>query len=396
MNNHDKILSKILLNDESKLKKIRQHRSFRYRNIYDYINNRYNDSKNYIESLYRIMYNIQEKPRCKCGKLLNFWDRNFKYRDHCSPKCAHNDNNVKEKYKKTCIKKYGVENSTQSKIVHDKMTKTCLERYGVKNPYQAKEVKEKIKQTCLERYGVTHHLKLKKFLDKQHKTNLEKYGSEILSQSEIIKDRIKKSFLEHYGVDNWSKSDIGKRTLSYIESLEEIKNKKKQTALKHYGVEYWQQSKEGREWLSYILSTDEVQQKMIETKRKNDTLGKSKIELEILYLIKEKFSDIEYQHRDNDRYPFNCDYYIPSLDLFIEYQGFVTHGKHPYNENNVDDINELNRIKSKDLIKHPLYKDIIENWTITDPMKRNIAKKNNLNYIEFWNIEEVKNWLKQY
>ena len=32
-------------------------------------------------------------------------------------------------------------------------------------------------------------------------------------------------------------------------------------------------------------------------------------------------------------------------------------------------------------------------WTDLDVRKRNIAKENNLNYIEFWNIEELKNWL---
>ena len=34
-------------------------------------------------------------------------------------------------------------------------------------------------------------------------------------------------------------------------------------------------------------------------------------------------------------------------------------------------------------------------WTIRDVNKRNIAKQNNLNYIEFWNINELKEWLNQ-
>ena len=32
-------------------------------------------------------------------------------------------------------------------------------------------------------------------------------------------------------------------------------------------------------------------------------------------------------------------------------------------------------------------------WTINDPLKRNIAKENNLNYLEFFNINELKDWL---
>ena len=29
-----------------------------------------------------------------------------------------------------------------------------------------------------------------------------------------------------------------------------------------------------------------------------------------------------------------------------------------------------------------------------DPNKRRIAKENNLNYLEFWNINELKDWFK--
>lgn len=36
------------------------------------------------------------------------------------------------------------------------------------------------------------------------------------------------------------------------------------------------------------------------------------------------------------------------------------------------------------------YYAMIETWSIKDPLKRKIAKENNLNYIEFWNINEVK------
>ena len=36
---------------------------------------------------------------------------------------------------------------------------------------------------------------------------------------------------------------------------------------------------------------------------------------------------------------------------------------------------------------------MIKIWTIKDPLKRKTAKDNKLNYIEFWNINEVKEWL---
>ena len=40
------------------------------------------------------------------------------------------------------------------------------------------------------------------------------------------------------------------------------------------------------------------------------------------------------------------------------------------------------------------YDNAIQCWTIRDVNKRNIAKKNNLNYIEFWNLNELKTWIK--
>lgn len=42
------------------------------------------------------------------------------------------------------------------------------------------------------------------------------------------------------------------------------------------------------------------------------------------------------------------------------------------------------------------YNNAITTWTIRDVNKRNIAKNNNLNWIEFWNIDELKKWIINY
>ena len=36
-------------------------------------------------------------------------------------------------------------------------------------------------------------------------------------------------------------------------------------------------------------------------------------------------------------------------------------------------------------------------WSINDVLKRNIAKENNLNYMEFWDLDgtDIKLWLKK-
>lgn len=58
-----------------------------------------------------------------------------------------------------------------------------------------------------------------------------------------------------------------------------------------------------------------------------------------------------------------------------------------YLENRYTDSQSL-----RETIKRIQY-NIIYTWTILDAKKRNIAQQNNLNYIEFWNINEVKEWI---
>ena len=58
--------------------------------------------------------------------------------------------------------------------------------------------------------------------------------------------------------------------------------------------------------------------------------------------------------------------YVPSLDLFIEYQGHQTHGFKPY-EQTSSDVKRKHELEQK---TKPMYKKILEVWTIKDPQKR--------------------------
>ena len=74
----------------------------------------------------------------------------------------------KEKYKNTCMKKYGVNTPFKSIEIRDKIKNTCLEKYGVDNPLKSKEIREKIKQTLLDKYGVIngYHVSQDQFYSK--------------------------------------------------------------------------------------------------------------------------------------------------------------------------------------------------------------------------------------
>lgn len=89
-------------------------------------------------------------------------------------------------------------------------------------------------------------------------------------------------------------------------------------------------------------------------------------------------------------YPFQCDFYVKTLDLFIELNGSWTHGSHPFNPNVEADIATVEKWKAK----HTKYYDnAIATWTVRDVNKRTIAKQNNLNLREFWTVEELKLFL---
>ena len=305
----------------------------------EYIKNRWIDSSSNYESLYRIVHNIQEKPRCPvCGKFTEFINKNEQiYRKYCSWECKKKNTNMVERHKQGCLKKYGVENISQVESIKEKKEQTFLKHFGTKNNFGRPEVT----QTFINKYGVTSIQKLQEIVEKTKQTNLKKYG--------------------------------------YVCFLAIPEEREK-----------WKESNKEKDYF---------------TRKKNGTFGKSKIEENLFLRLKEIFSDIKSQYRDKERYPFRCDFYIPNLDLFIEYQGFVTHMKCEYDPNNVEHQNILEKFIEKkryfEEVKNrkTLYEHIINVWTISDPKKRKIAKENNLNFIEIWpdwTFEKILDEIKKY
>jgi len=72
--------------------------------------------------------------------------------------------------KSNMLKKYGVEHQMYLDSTKDKIKKTCLTRYGETNPMKTDEVKSKIKKTCLKRYGETSAMKNKTIATKCRNT----------------------------------------------------------------------------------------------------------------------------------------------------------------------------------------------------------------------------------
>lgn len=200
-----------------------------------------------------------------------------------------------------------------------------------------------------------------KILEIRKKTNLNIFGTENPFQNEIIKYKIKNKNIKTYGVE-------------YISQTKYFKDKYKKTCMEKYGVDNY-------------AKTKECKIKEYNTALKNKTIGKSKEEDEIYKLLCLKYNLIK-RNYVCELYPFRCDFYIPKIDTYIEYQGFWTHGKEPY----IGTFEQKNIIKLWKSKNTPQYKKAISDWTIKDVLKRETAKKNHLKYLEFFNKKDFMDW----
>lgn len=92
--------------------------------------------------------------------------------------------------------------------------------------------------------------------------------------------------------------------------------------------------------------------------------------------------DVIRQYRD-ERYPFACDFYIKSKDLFIELNAHWSHGCKPYDENDKECQDRL-KVWQEKAKTSKFYQQAIYTWTDLDVRKRKCAKDNNLNYLTIY------------
>ena len=204
-------------------------------------------------------------------------------------------------------------------------------------------------------------------------------------QIEEFKLKAKQTSIEKYGVDNYNKT-------------EECKERIRQTCLERYGVTNYTKSSQYKDKYKNKIYVEEVTRKTYQTKKINQSFTTSKLESIIYNLLKEKFPDCKRWYKEDPKYPFECDFYISFLDLFIEINFHWTHGFHPYNPQDPKDQETVRlwKEKAKELNykgkPKDFYKNAIYTWTVRDPLKRETARKNNLNWLEFFSMEEFLTW----
>ena len=287
---------------------------------------------------------IENQYCVECGKRT-LYDRHGYYLKYCCRECMDKSEIKVQEYKKTCKKKYGLSSFVETTQFKKKSRKTKLNKYG--NPTFTN--RDKAKQTFISNYGVDNPMKSRKIKNKLKNTMLEYYGVENPMYSEVCKNNLRKTCIERYGVDNPSKCKF-------------------------------------------------VTDKIYNTKKEKGSFkgNTSSEELKVYNIFKRHFK-VERFYKSKE-YPFNCDFYLPKFKLYIEYQGYWTHGNFGYKSKWVGPYTKSSFHKEVLKYLNKKYKNSyeVEVWTLKDPLKRKIAKKNNIRFIEFWSIEEVVNWCSKF
>ena len=294
---------------------------------------------------------IQEQMNID-GHLYSYFENNFVKK--------RTPNERQEIYKAVMLRRYGVTNSFQLNKTKERIKQTNIERYGVENPFQSEEVKEKIKQTNLKRYGTESASKSTIIKEKIKQTNLEKYGVEWSSQREDVKFAQK---------ETWNKKTP--------DELNDILIKRTRTLRHKYGVDNIYQLDKYRQ----KCHSPESMQKIHETKKKNGTYGKSKLEALVYIKLCETFGK---NYVEKQLYINGFDYDFKVHDLLLEIHGTYWHNKRPFIECK-EHIAEYEMLFNKG----GQYRSIAKKWRYTDVAKLKYCKDNDIPYLALY-IDDIK------
>jgi len=204
-------------------------------------------------------------------------------------------NDIKERIKETLVSKYGAEHPLKSKVIKEKMQQTCLDKYGVTNAAKSEDIKKKMRQTCQDKYGVDFVFQAEEFKENAKKTNIERRG------------------IEHH-------SQMPERRKKTGEILKIHRGTWERTMLDKYGVVSPYQLPQTRE----KCNNDESLKKKRETMRRNKSWVTSKPEEALYVRLCEIFGDVQ-RHATVNRW--DIDFYIPSIDTYINMNGIYWHGR---------------------------------------------------------------------
>ena len=205
-------------------------------------------------------------------------------------------------------------------------------------------------------------------------------------------EKAKMTLLEKYGDEKYNNMEKNHNTnrKNHNGKLSNNIEKMRETCMTRYGVDNYRKSQKCKELWKDENFINRALTKNYESKRKNNSFNKSNPENAIYDILIEKYPDLKRQYK-SDVYPYSCDFYIPSKDLYIEINFHWTHGGMLFDENNEICQQKLNIWKMKS-INSKYFLNAIYTWTVLDYKKHLKIREHNLNFIIFYNMKEFNEW----
>lgn len=294
-----------------------------------------------------------------------------------------------------------------SQETRDKISNTLKGRPGAcKGIPKSAEARAKISQTRKERKippwnkGLTKEdPRVAKNSAATQKTRKERGGYTAWNKGLTMEDpRVAKNrenanrtIKERYGVDNVSQVFHRSWNTGLTKETDERVKKASDT---HKGVTAWnrgltEESDDRVKKYAEKNRSEESRAREYETRKRNNSFNTSKPEQLFKAYLVEKYGedDVVYQYRTDSRYPYHCDFYIRSLDTFIELNLYWGHGGRPYDPEDSECQKKLERWRMKAKTS-AAYENAIQTWTVRDPEKVLTAQQNNIHLIVIYDINE--------
>ena len=257
--------------------------------------------------------------------------------------------------------------------VDAKKKATNEERYGDTCVMNNPDIRAKHQETCIEKYGVDHPMRIDK--------NRAAFSLRLKEHAEEYNKKSRETCMEKYGVPYYFQTDDFRKMMHDKASSDDAIGRMMKSMVSMYGVMYSHQIPSVKEQFRQrvIDNRDDFNRKRLATVMENNTFNSSKCEDKLYDLLVELFgeSDVCRQY-NSDEYPYACDFYIKSRNMYIELNAHWSHGGHWYTDDDADVVSCWSERNTT------YYNNAISVWTKRDVDKRNCAIRNKLNYIVFW------------
>lgn len=305
-----------------------------------------------------------ENNKCICGKYITI------KKQYCSAKCSSNDELIREKYKQTCLEKYGTDNASKSditkKIISDKNKANYKDR--------KEEILAKRYETNIITYGASGALSNPICLEKYKQTSIDRVGVDNVFRLYSFKENLRQYKLDNPELMKISrlKTTVSKFKLDYNSGFYHHK-----TYIPLFTEEDWHLEINQRQYKCLTCDTEYYQHSdNIKRCLLCQPLRKTYAEIELVELIKGcGVSNIEENTRKIIT-PKELDIYLPDQKLAIEFNGLIFHS-YGYGSNSLtnnserEDINRhLNKTKSCNTLDIQLLHIFDNEWL--DLTKRSI------------------------